>query len=309
MSSTYAKVIADSVSPEGVRLTTMEVRLHRFVLAEFNTHRVFSRNSASSRAIPVAKQLKRIAEEPAIPLSWPAEKSGMQGGEEIQGWDRGLVAQSWDNHRRASIKLAERMVNIGLHKSVVNRILEPHMWHTVVVTSTAWDNFFEQRVSPLAQPEIREAAQQMLTAYMNSEPNRVDEGHWHLPYVDDATADDAFDRYPKDEFLYWDMLRKISAARCARVSYLTQDGVRDVEKDIELYERLTQASPPHWSPLEHVATPWAQNRQNHVLFFGEEYNKPMTQVFTNHLPAVGNLLGWRSLRTTVEAQRRQVTYQ
>lgn len=222
----------------------MEVRLHRFVLAEFNTHRTFSRNSASSRAIPVGKQFVVVAGEPAVPLVWASEQKGMQGGEELPQFTQIDARKVWLAARDAAVHHAEQLVNLGVHKSITNRLLEPFLPHTVIVSSTDWDDFWTQRASWLAQPEIRAAAEAMRTAYDASTPRKLHAGSWHMPYVD------AEER----SVLGTDAMR-VSAARCARVSYLTHDGRRDIQADLNLYRRLVTARPPHWSPLEHVATP------------------------------------------------------
>lgn len=247
MTEPSAKIIADSVNPNGDRLTTMEITTHRFVLSEFNTHRMFSRNSASSRAIPVSKQINRVLTDPAFPLSWPAEQKGMQGGEEIEGMDREHCVHYWLRARDAAVDNVKWLQKIGVHKSVTNRLLEPFMWHTIIVTSGEWgyENFFKLRCSPLAQPEIHAVANEMKAEYRLSTPRLIREQGWHLPYIQ------------KDEWRYTDpkILRQISTARCARVSYLTHDGERDALKDVQLYQKLISANPPHNSPLEHVATP------------------------------------------------------
>lgn len=244
----YAKIIADSITGDYYphRLTTMEVQCHRFVLSEFNTHRKFSRNSASSRAIPVQKQIDRVLDNPAIPISFPREISGMQGGEELPIDDQVTARATWLAARRDAVSHARNLVEQGVHKSVVNRLLEPFMWHKIIVSSTEWQNFFDQRVSPLAQPEIRAVAECMQQALYHSTPGVVKQGQWHLPYT--SMEERVFTSSIKD-------VLKISAARCARVSYLTHDGIRDIEKDIELFDKLVSANPPHWSPLEHVARP------------------------------------------------------
>jgi thymidylate synthase ThyX len=131
---------------------------------------------------------------------------------------------------------------------VTNRLLEPFMWHTAVVTSVEWQNFFDQRCSPLAQPEIQAVAYAMRDALAESKPVELDYGHFHMPYLDPETIDEVRNSEHNTE----NVLAKVSAARCARVSYLTQDGVRDYNVDLELYERLVTAKPAHWSPLEHV---------------------------------------------------------
>lgn len=265
-----AKIIADSISPLGVRLTTFEVVTHRFVLAEFNTHRLFSRNSASSRAIPVEKQLERL-QHTAWPVEWPREQAGMQGGDaldgqplqdaqelfaKVYGFTYGAIQEYLESHPDKSERL---------HKSLINRLMEPFMWHTIVVTSTEWDNFWFQRASefsPLAQPELRATVDLMLDAYRAGEPTRVEYDEWHLPYITDEdrkqVADAIYDPTEHDRTnteAINEALKKISTARCARVSYLTQDGRRDPEEDVRLYERLVSARPMHASPLEHVATP------------------------------------------------------
>ncbi len=279
----YAKIICDSISESGDRLTTFEIKMHRFVLAELNTHRVLSRNSASSRAIPVHKQLERIATAPALPAAWPAERPGMQGGSELS---EGLCVEArayWEEAAEDACIFAERLRGLGLHKSVINRLLEPFMWHVVIVTATAYKNFFALRANPMAQPELRIVAELMKEEYDSNKPTLIKEGDWHLPYI-------SHEEYALHGI---EDLCKISAARCARVSYLTHDGIRSIDKDLELYERLTDADPMHSSPLEHVATPYPDNR--HVV----KTKAGMALL----LPAYGNFLGWNQLRFDVEAEK------
>lgn len=262
----YAKVIEDSHTVWGDRLTTMEIMMHRFVLAEFNTHRCFSRNSASSRAIPLTKQLAMLREHgPAIPLRWPKEQPGMQGGADLNPGDQTEALYLWISAFEHTMGLLEQYVDKvpaeqRAHKSVMARLLEPFMWHQVVVSSTEWDNFFQQRCSPLAQPEIEAVAVKMRDALLASEPVKVCAGEWHTPYV---TAEE------RAEFNQVDQLR-LSVARCARVSY-TIDGNWDVQGDFNRFDKLITADPPHWSPFEHVATP-------------------------HPTPQPGNFDGWQQLR-------------
>lgn len=238
-----AKVIADSVSLDFQRLVTIEVTLPRPYLAEFNTHRVFSRNSASSRAIPVAKQMARIKTDPFIPIHWGTNQPGMQAGAEIDEELRVHAVKNWLAARDVALLQAENLLALNIHKQVVNRLLEPFMWHTIIVTATEWDNFFALRRHEAADPHIRRAAELMFDAMASSTPTEVPEGEWHLPYVQD------------DEWSQFDpeTLAKISSARCARVSYLTHDGKVDTDADLKLYERL--ASMGHMSPMEHPAEP------------------------------------------------------
>lgn len=240
-----ATVLADSISAHGHRLTTMEVSFPRLVLSEFNTHRVFSRNSASSRAIPIEKQLAKIKEHPFVPEYWGANQSGMQADAELPPEQAAQAKAEWLAARDSAVAHAEKLLEVGLHKQLVNRILEPYMWHTVIVTSTEWENFFALRAHADAQPEIRRVAELMKDVYRDSIPTELTDGQWHLPLLQE------------DEFewakTHMDEAIKICCGRSARVSYLTHDGTRDHAKDIELYERLIAGG--HMSPLEHVARP------------------------------------------------------
>ncbi len=270
-----ARVLADSVSPAGHRLTTLEATFPRFVLAEFNTHRVFSRNSASSRAIPVAKQLRRVLDDPYVPIEFGSNKPGMQAGPELTGADRDAAEAKWLQARDDAVRhvlglitspenvagfddlheclaaaegsLKEPPVTwLNVHKQVANRLLEPFMWHTVIVSSTAWDNFFNLRCHPDAQPEIRLVATKMRDAVERSVPTRLEPDEWHLPLVGEAEREEASSV---------EELARISIGRCARVSYLTHDGSRDLAADVALYDRLLESG--HMSPMEHVARPMA----------------------------------------------------
>lgn len=266
-----AKIVADSISKAGQRLTTMEVTFPRMVLAEFNTHRMFSRNSASSRAIPVAKQLERIKEDPFIPAYWGANQAGMQAHAELEGDAKEHAMSEWLAARDSAVSHVEKLLEIGLHKQITNRLLEPFMWHTVIVTATDWSNFYALRANAMAQPEIRTIAEMMQATHTASTPVELDEGEWHLPLIQPEERDGTFE-YSEDA-------RKISAARCARVSYLTHDGTRDLEADLVLYKRLTDGG--HMSPLEHVARPLTSEE----LASGEY---------------CGNFRGWMQLRKLVK---------
>jgi thymidylate synthase ThyX len=237
-----ARVLADSVSPASIRLTTLEVRFPRFVLSEFNTHRVVSKNSSSSRAVPTNKMIERVLQDPAMPLEWGVNKPGMSASESLAPAQAEEAKREWLRARDSAVEHVRVLQQFNVHKQVINRVLEPFMWHTVIATATEWSNFFLLRCAPAAQPEIRAAAMAMRDALADSTPRLVDVGEWHLPLVqDDERA------IPIED------LKKISAARCARVSYLTHDGKRDIDKDVELCERLLGER--HLSPFEHVATP------------------------------------------------------
>lgn len=251
-----AKIIADSISEQGHRLTTMECVVHRFVLAELNTHRVFSRNSASSRAIPISKVMERVHSAPAFPLYWGRDQAGMQSGEAFNDMEELVLVAEWENAAQSALRHADNLRQMGLHKSLVNRLLEPFAQHTVILSATEWDNFFFQRSHPAAQPEMKALADQIQIAYYTAPtPKKLSHGEWHMPYISDTdweiVKSDANIRTPRDRVEY---LKKVSTARCARVSYLTHDGKRDLAKDVEMFDQKLHLF-GHWSPLEHVATP------------------------------------------------------
>lgn len=249
-----ARVLLDSVAPNGVRLTTLEVTFPRFVLAEFNTHRRFSRNSASSRAVPTSKLIDRVERDPVIPLEWGANKAGMSATEVLCGSEAEAATRTWLQARDDAVDHARKLLALNVHKQELNRILEPFLWHTVIVSATEWQNFFDLRCAHNAQPEIRQAALRMRDAMDASSMAPVAEGEWHTPLLQE-------DEYEFDV----ETRKRISAARCARVSYLTHEGKRETEKDLELYERLK--SDRHLSPFEHVATP-ASDAAFHANFRG-----------------------------------------
>jgi thymidylate synthase ThyX len=281
-----AKILKDSLSPDGVRLTTFEVTLPRIVLAEFNTHRVFSRNSASSRAIPVKKNIKMVREDPFIPETFAQNKKGMQGDDPLAGWKTLAAKAVWHGAKWAAIGSASLLERLELHKALANRILEPFKWHTIIVTATEWDNFWALRTDPNAQYEIRKPAQMMKALYDASDPWPLQYGDWHLPLVG---VEDHLSRLGD-----WDYWKKVSVGRCARVSYLTHDGRRDPDKDVQLHDMLK--SNGHLSPFEHVATPLCSNRDHAIdnylgaLHVGHE---------APHGEWSGNFRGWHQYRKDI----------
>ncbi|UBM12703.1 FAD-dependent thymidylate synthase [Cupriavidus metallidurans] len=272
------KVIEDSISHHGVRLTTLQLRYPRLIHAEFMTHRVFSRNASSSRAIPVAKMIEQVRTNPAMPIHWGKNQPGMQAHEELTGSERLDVIEKWHAAARFAAGVAAEMSDLGAHKQVVNRILEPFQWISTLVTATEWANFFELRAHPDAQPEIHHLAKMIQEAMGVSIPfqrcrNRDDGNNWHLPYV----------LHDERRFMSVNVLRKLSAARCARVSYLTHDGATpNINKDLELFDRLVGSHPLHASPVEHQAYP---------LPAADQWSK--------------NFRGWRQFREYVEIEQKQ----
>lgn len=247
-----AKVIEDSISLAGQRITTLQVKFHRYILPEFNTHRVFSRNFSSSRAIPTAKLIEQVRLHPAMPVHWGKNQPGMQADVELEGQEIESAKSKWKLAAEKAADVAEEMAALGMHKQVTNRPLEPYLYVTGIVTSTDFTNWDSLRAHPDAQPEIHELAIRMQKARNASIPKILYPGQWHLPYVSEAERNDQFFKLPANVF----MLQKISAARCCRVSYLKHDGsLPNIDDDLALFQRLAGAEPIHASPLEHQATP------------------------------------------------------
>jgi Thymidylate synthase complementing protein len=277
----HAKIILDSIGPSGCRLTTFQLRYPRMVHSELLTHRLFSRNSSSSRAIPNERLIAQVLDDPAMPVWWGKNQSGMQAREALSAepsvmcrmcgrdnvpgvdvWTPGtlvgchdfrseqdLAVDEWLRGRDEAVALSRRLAATGLHKQIANRVIEPWMFITVLVSATEYTNWFALRDHTDAQPEIAWIARLMNVAYHESEPEEVDEGGWHLPFLTEEERD-AIDCSGG-----WSLAdaRKVSVGRCARVSYLTHDGKRAPGEDMQLHDRLAGSSPGHWSPFEHVA--------------------------------------------------------
>ncbi len=260
-----AKVICDSVSNIGVRLTTVEATFPRFILPQHNTYRMWSRSSASSRAVPVAKMIDRAVNDPVIPLHWGKNQAGMVAEEEFTEEQQALLTEYWLQARDQAVQAAERFNLMGVHKQITNRLLEPFLWHKTIITATDWSNFFAQRIHPHSQPEMRALAEAIRDALNTSTPKNT---VMHLPYV---TADE-------QEKLSLVNCIKVSIARCARVSYLNHDGTYDLEKDLGLFQKLYDADPKHLSPFEMVA----EETSDDEYYF--------------------NIRGWKSMRWFIEKE-------
>lgn len=316
-----AKVIADSISPEGKRILTFQTRHPRFIHAEELTHRILStsaeaivyeaiadgfmyekelsRNASSSRAIPVQRMIDDIRRDPAMPIYWGSTKPGMQAGAELTGKDLAEAKQIWLEAMELMVTQVERMIDLGLHKQIANRLLEPWAHINVVVTATEWNNFYTLRRHADAQPEIKMLADLMWEAARKSASVLLAPGQWHLPYVhaedrelayqySHAGTDDTSNPHTTDK-LYEKYLLKVSVARCARVSYLTHDGKQTAfEEDCTLYDRLLSAQPLHASPAEHQATP-----DTVIGDTWTEYDNPHEH---------GNLVGWRQYRKMLDGE-------
>lgn len=245
----YVQIIEDSQNRFGVRLTTIEAEYPLFIHAQVMTHRVFSRNAQSSRAVPTKRLLELVGANKEI-LNFAKNQAGMEAGELLSNNDMIKARFLWNNDRISALVAAKALSELGVHKQWVNRLLMPFMNIKVIITATEWENFFKLRLEHDAQPEIQELARLIKLAMDERPPKMLEAGEWHLPYIGN---DDLSGEYGKDVTA----LRAISAARCSRVSYLNHDKSNpDIDKDLSQADNLWLSG--HFSPFEHQATPVRQ---------------------------------------------------
>lgn len=274
------KVIADSISEAGKRVTTFQLAYQRFIHSEVKTHRMLSTSSMSSRAVPVKVMIDQVENAPAMPFHWGLNQPGMQASVEVSDPKKDEAIELWERAAGHAAYFAGQLAALGLAKQVANRLLEPFQWMRTVITATEWDNFYELRCHPDAQPEFHTLAVTMRAAQALSAPvMRPAWGSesWHLPYVTEDERSGAI-----DEQVSANTLARVSAARCARVSYLKHDGASpSAGEDLKLFERLAGSRPMHLSPLEHPCTVTELSHQS------------------------GNFTGWMQLRKIWEGSSAQ----
>lgn len=246
-----AKVVADSISEQGIRITTLEVEAPRIILAEINTHNAISKNCSSTRAITLKKAIQQIRYNGFEPLYLGKKQSGMSAQTEISVESKLHALYLWGEAKDEMIHIVERLDDeCQLHKQITGRLLESFQMVKQVLTATDWDNFFNLRIHPDAQPEILMVAYKIYKAMEASEPCLLQAGEWHLPYVQ---KDDKFGYIADQTILTLEEALKYSASRCASVSYRTEE--MTFEKAEEIFSRLLEADVLHSSPAEHQATP------------------------------------------------------
>jgi hypothetical protein len=231
-------------------LTTLLLRYPRWIHAEFLTHRAFSRNAASSRAIPVEKQIEAILDDPAMPIVWTKNEPGMQGYTLMTPDEAHAARTVWSLNMRRDIEGARLMQDLGAHKQIVNRLLEPHMHITVLTSGTEWENFLELRDHHAAEPHFQMLAREIRKCLEADDfIQELRPGEWHLPFITEQ------DRCNADTMVGGeDVLKTLSVARCASTSYKTVDGFdMNYERATQIYDKLVTSKPVHASPLEHVA--------------------------------------------------------
>lgn len=232
-----AKILADSFCT--TRLTTFLVTAPRVILAEINTHRMLSRNSASSRAIPVARKIAQVRANPFVPTFWGENRPGMQADIAVGAADQAKAVAVWERAAKLMAECAEEMVAYNVHKQIANRLLEAFTWQPQLITMTEYGNFFNLRVHAAAEPLFHELAGQMLRALRASTPAVLEPGDWHIPFGEHCQGLTVAERL------------QVASGRAARLSYEQHDGTFSLEADQGLADRLVAAG--HNSPVEHSA--------------------------------------------------------
>ena len=283
-----SRVICDSISDSGVRLTTLQLRYPRMVHADFMTHRVFSRNGRSSRAVPFKTLVKETPYVPHFMMNQP----GMVASEEMSDEDRAEAERIWLYAAEQCQRSAGYLAELGVHKQWINRMLEWFGYIDVLVTSTDWANFLELRLDGGAQPEIIELAEAIKASMDVSTPDRLAMGDWHMPYIEDEDLGkvSVYLQETNSTLGVLECLKRVSVARCARLTIKPFDGDGSIEKELKRYELLMISRPVHASPAEHIATPDVIYRRN----------KTGGDIEWMHQKEHGNYYGWRQFRKMID---------
>lgn len=294
--SIVARVVADSTNKNSNRITTFELEYHRFIHSELMTHRLFSRNAMSSRAVPTSKMIEQVRNNPATPIHWGKNQAGMQADNMLMGESLENAKRQWRQSAIYAASQAEVMSNIGAHKQIVNRLLEPFQMMKTVLTATEFDNFFWLRCDPDAQPEIQELANCMFEAMKQSQPEVLESGQWHTPYVEHIFKGGNFESYcltDEDDsvikLLSEEEAKAISASCCAQVSYRTLNNT--YEKAMDIYSKLASGRKVHASPFEHIATPMSDSPSHED---GVTHKDNVGNYWS------GNFKSWIQLRQTLD---------
>ena len=287
----HIRIVAHSKGwlDEHLPVVTFYLVYPRFIHSEMMTHKDFSRSAASSRAIPVAKMLAQVWNNPAMPIYWGMNQKGMQADHCFTGWKANFLKNLWQLCGRTVCIFVWVAMKMGLHKQTANRMLEPWQLMHVTLTTNKLANFFNLRCHKDAQPEIRWLADRMREAVNCSTPVRLIQGEWHLPWItdEDYTLAHQYLQQSSTSCSTTELLKKMSAARCARSSYANFDGERSVAGDLNTYSKLVDSEPVHASPCEHQCTPDEPARLTHL---GSSWRNASLH---------GNLTGYIQYRNTI----------
>lgn len=293
-----ARIVADSIAPSGKRLTTFEFEYNRWILAELNTHRAISKNSASSRAVPFERMLELITESSAMPVHWGVNQGGMTAKEELSKADIKKAKKLWISTRNSVIKYTKKLYELNLHKQVINRLSEPYSMMKTVASGTNWNNLLWLRDDEDAQPEFRELAVCIRQCLETSVPVKLYGGEWHLPYIKTVRVNDTLIYLDSDDKeLTLEEAQQISASCCAQVSYRRLNETK--EKAIEIFGKLFSGRKPHMSPTEHQGTPLLYGYYKNSPFEPDTWEDGVTHVDKYSDLHSGNFTGWIQYRQTL----------
>ena len=317
------EVILASKGPHQSKpLYTIRMRYPRIIHGEIMTHRVFSRNARSSRAVPVKTMLDEVLNIPFIPWHWGKNQKGMQANQEcnnpviipnsyVNYWDSDTPISreaAWLYASERTVEVAEAFMEADYHKQIPNRLLEPFSWIDTLITATEWDNFLWLRDHTDAEPHLQDLARLVRQAIDNADVEELKPGQWHLPYITEEDWKTEETQSQTDSHLW---LCKISAARCARISYKPFDGDASYERELERYDSLVTADLVHASPLEHQATPDKMCTYDTNIF--DKTNDGLTPIETLEFYVAGrnpelhgNLDGWIQYRKTIPNEAKTV---
>jgi hypothetical protein len=291
-----ARLITDSISQNGKRFSTFELEYPRFIHSEFMTHRMISKNASSSRAVPIGRAIQNILDNPAFPVHWGAAQAGMQASNELIGVPLDVAKELWRNGIEQSISLVKEFDDIGCHKQIAARWLEPGQIIKVVASGTDWDNLMWLRNDDAAQPEFHELAKCVQECFEKSTPELLYPGEYHIPYVTTVRTQDGTRHYidSNSDSLSLDDALKISASCTAQISYRRLDDTKD--KALEIFEKLFSGTKPHMSPTEHQGTPILLST---VPWNPSTWQEGITHVRKDGTLCSGNLTGWIQYRQTL----------
>lgn len=304
-----ANVIADSISPDGVRLTTLEVEYPHAIHKDVMTHRMLSRNFQSFRAFPPEKVIEKIRRDPFIPDQFDTRVKGMGQGDVLEAQQ--AIIPVWKNHIDNAIMAAEYMMRHDVAKAQVNFVLQDLTWITGIVSATDWGNFFALRLAinpetgkPFARPEVYKTALLMKEAMEASTPKPLGYGEWHTPLIREEDWQDTLVLSSKRRA--WDYIKQVSTGRCARTSYLTHHGIRDTSADIGLHDGLKGDG--HMSPFEHIARPFSQDEKETIWEIKAEISKTLQlprhirHEMIRQAEYRGNFRGWHQYRKDIPGE-------
>jgi thymidylate synthase ThyX len=262
-------------------LITFEIEYPRFILAELNTHCMLEKNSSSSRAVPIKAQCDLIKNNPAMPVHWGKNQSGMVAEQELNEDQQSEVKAIWLEAMESAVGYALKLESKHCHKQLSNRVAEPGQRMKTVISGTEWENFFYLRNHEAAQPEFAELARVMLEAKNKSTPLEIVADEWHVPYVERKFIGGVLRYFSCNQELTLEEARMVSASCCAQTSYRKSD--ESLEKAKQVFERLNIGSPDqpaHASPTTHQGTPIFYSKLS-TIEFPETWCEGITHMTAN----------------------------